>query len=145
MAKAIKHPTNELIHWICVPVIFGSVLVSSGRCRCRLVARRGAVVNWTLAAMALVTVFYVWLSRRISAGMLFFMAMCYVVIASSSISSPARVAGVRVAFCAGVDRAICRARDEGKKPSFLKDVIFLLISGRRGCSAESIERFGQSY
>src|SRR3954467_12024610 len=73
-----RDPTNELIHWICVPVIFASVL---GFIWSIPVPERlsDAVpwFNWTLVAIVLASVFYLQLSPALSAGMLFFMAICY--------------------------------------------------------------------
>src|SRR3954469_5176884 len=70
--------TNELIHWICVPIIFFSVLgfVWSIPIPEQLVDA-APWFNWSLIAIAGVALFYLRLSPPLAAGLLFFMAMCY--------------------------------------------------------------------
>lgn len=141
-----QHPTNELIHWICVPAIFGSVLGFIWSLPVPAAWHDAAPwFNWTLIAMALVTAFYGWLSPAISAGMLFFMAMCYVVIAIIEylFALPVwRVCAV-VFVLAWIGQFVGHSI-EGRKPSFLKDVVFLLI-GPAWLLSRIYRKIGQSY
>jgi uncharacterized membrane protein YGL010W len=121
--------TNELIHWVCVPVIFACVL---GFIWTIPVPERWHEVvpwfNWTLVAMLLATLFYVWLSPALSAGMLFFMTVCYGGIVLLDLHAPWPVWQICAgAFVVAWIGQFIGHKLEGKKPSFLKDVIFLLI------------------
>ena len=70
--------TNELIHWICVPVIFFCLLAFVWTIPVPESWEASVPwFNWILVAMALAQVFYVRLSPRLSAGLLLFMVVCY--------------------------------------------------------------------
>lgn len=121
--------TNELIHWVCVPVIFACVL---GFIRSIPVPApwRESVIgfNWAFVAIALAWLFYAWLSPALCAGMLGFMALCYVGLTVIQSVSPWPLWHVcAVAFVLAWIGQFIGHRIEGKKPSFFKDVIFLLI------------------
>ena len=137
---------NELIHWICVPVIFFCVL--------------GFVwvipvpdaweetmpwFNWTLVAMALAQVFYLRLSPALSAGMLFFMTVCYGGLVTLELTVPYRVGKICAAIfvLAWIGQFIGH-QIEGKKPSFFKDVVFLLI-GPAWLMSMVYKKLGQKY
>ncbi len=124
-----QHHANELIHWICVPVIFTCVL---GFIWTIPVPEAWAEVapwfNWTLLTIMIATMFYVWLSPALSAGMLFFMVNCYAVIVVLDLFAPWPVWQISlVAFVAAWIGQFIGHKIEGKKPAFLKDVVFLLI------------------
>lgn len=121
--------TNELIHWICVPVIFWSVLgfVWSIPVPDALVAR-APWFNWALPAVLLVGIFYVRLSPALSAGLLLFMSLCYVLLAGLEWLAPWPLWKICLgAFVLAWIGQFVGHKIEGKKPSFLKDVVFLLI------------------
>lgn len=70
--------TNELIHWICVPVIFASVLGFLWSLPVPAAWQESVPwLNWALVAIVVTTIFYVRLTPALSAGLLFFMAACY--------------------------------------------------------------------
>ena len=120
---------NELIHWICVPVIFFSVL---GFCTALPVPERllGAVpwFNWALLAIALAGGFYFRLSPRLSAGLLCFMAICYWILALLVAYAPWPPGKIcLVLFVAAWIGQFIGHKIEGKRPSFFHDVLFLLI------------------
>ena len=120
---------NELIHWICVPVIFLSVLgfiwvipVPAGW------AEQAPWFNWTLVAIAAAFGFYAWLSLPLAVGMLAFMAACHAVIVQLELFGRRPVWQIcLVAFVVAWTGQFIGHKIEGKKPSFLKDVVFLLI------------------
>ena len=141
-----QHPTNKLVHWICVPVIFCSVLGFIWSIPVPE-ALRAAVpwFNWALATMALITAFYVRLSFPISAGMLFFMAMCYVLIAVIEYVLAWPVWQVcAVAFALAWVGQFIGHMIEGRKPSFLNDLVFLLI-GPAWLLSSVYRKIGQPY
>lgn len=120
---------NETIHWICVPVIFFCVLGLVGAIPVPA-AITDAVpwFNWSLPAIALAFAFYVRLSVPIAAGMLLFMAGCFVLVAWESLACPVPVwkSSLIVFVLAWIGQFIGH-KIEGKKPSFFKDVVFLLV------------------
>jgi uncharacterized membrane protein YGL010W len=141
-----QHPTNETIHWICVPLIFFSILGFVWSIPVpEALAERAPWFNWTLVAMAIAQVFYVRLSPALSAGMLCFMSLCYSVVAVLAFFAPWPVWQIcAVVFVlAWIGQFIGHAM-EGKKPSFFKDVVFLLI-GPAWLMSFVYKRFGQRY
>ena len=109
-----RDPVNKAIHWVCVPLITWSVLA--------------ALWAWSpvaaYVAIALALAFYVWLSPALAIGMLgVIAAMVY----------PLPLLGNHVLFVAGSVFVLAWIGQfighvvEGRKPSFLEDVKFLLI------------------
>lgn len=138
--------TNELIHWICVPVIFCSVLGFVWA-----IPVPGALLdlalwfNWAQVAIALLLGFYVRLSLRLSAGLFFFMTLCYVVLLALELFSPWPMWQVAlVAFAVAWIGQFIGHKIEGKKPSFFKDVVFLLI-GPAWLMSMIYKKLGQPY
>ena len=121
--------TNELIHWICVPLIFFSVLGFMWTIPVPEAWLDGAPwFNWTLAAIVVAYAFYLRLSARLSAGLLFFMAVCYAGIVLLDVNAPWAVWKIcAVIFVLAWLGQFIGHKIEGKKPSFLHDVVFLLI------------------
>ncbi len=141
-----QNHANELIHWICVPVIFACVLGFIWSIPVpETWADAAPWFNWTLVAIGLATFFYVWLSPALSAGMLFFMALCYSVLVLLDLSAPWPVWQISaVAFVLAWIGQFIGHKIEGKKPSFLKDVIFLLI-GPAWLLSFIYKKIGQRY
>lgn len=138
--------TNELIHWICVPLIFFCVLgfvLSLPVPGAWLEVVPG--FNWALVAIALVFGFYVRLSPRLSAGLLFYMAVCYggLVYLELNATWPVWEICLVVFVLAWIGQFIGH-KIEGKKPSFLKDVVFLLI-GPAWLMSLVYKKIGQKY
>jgi len=119
--------TNELIHWICVPVIFWCVLgfVWSIPLPAPMAGRQ---LNWLMLVALVALGFYFRLSRPLAIGMLLFVAACYTSIAwiARHVSSPVWQICAVLFVLAWIGQFIGH-RIEGKKPSFFKDVVFLLI------------------
>ena len=71
---------NELIHWICVPLIFFSVLGFIWEIPTPEAWETSLPwFNWSIVAIALVTLFYAWLSLPLAIGLLGFMTVCQTV------------------------------------------------------------------
>mgnify|MGYP006345347711 FL=1 len=127
-----QNPTNKTIHWICVPLIFLSVVgliasIPSGAVQSML-GQDNPYANWAAVVLILVLVYYVSLSIPLSFGMMLFGALCLVVvnyIARLEIA-PLWVVSLVIFFVAWVGQFYGH-KVEGKKPSFFKDVQFLLI------------------
>ena len=110
-----RHPANKAIHWICVPLITWSLLA--------------ALWAWTpMAAYALIALalaFYATLSVPIAVGMLVVSALMIVPLTQIA-PQHVLVAAIAVFMTAWIGQFIGH-KIEGRKPSFLEDVKFLLI------------------
>ena len=124
-----QSPANELIHWICVPVIFFSLLgfvwaiPISEAWETRL-----PWFNWSLVPILLAFAFYVRLSLPLSMGLLAFMAVCHGVLLQLDFYARWPVWQISsVLFVAAWFGQFIGHLIERRQPSFLKDVLFLLI------------------
>jgi uncharacterized membrane protein YGL010W len=120
---------NELIHWICVPVIFFCVL---GFLTTIPVPGNWLTVapwfRWSLLAMVAVLFFYFRLSLPLALGVAAFMAICWALLMLLSAHSRWPIWQVcAVLFVAAWIGQFIGHKIEGKKPSFLNDIVFLLI------------------
>lgn len=110
-----RHPTNELIHFVCVPVIVFTLLG----------------MLWSLhplvavAACAAALVYYFRLSRPFALGML---ALAAAMLAVLALMPPWAILPLSLAiFVVAWIGQFIGHKIEGKKPSFLDDLRFLLI------------------
>ena len=73
-----RNDTNELIHWICVPIIFYCVLglIWSVPVPATLAAA-APWFNWVMPVALGVLLFYLRLSVPLAVGMFLFMSVCY--------------------------------------------------------------------
>jgi uncharacterized membrane protein YGL010W len=123
-----RNPTNEMLHIVCVPAIVLAVL---GLLWCVPVpaAFRGLApgVNWaSLAALAALG-YYATLSLRLAIGMLPTLALGLALIAAlERLAVPLWQTCVAIFVVAWIGQFVGHAV-EGKRPSFFKDVQFLLI------------------
>jgi uncharacterized membrane protein YGL010W len=114
-SESHRHPTNELIHIVCVPVIVFTLLGILWALH-PLVAL--LAVAWALA-------WYWKLSRPFALGML---AMSAAMLALLAMMPPYTVLPVSLAiFVVAWIGQFIGHKIEGKKPSFLDDLRFLLI------------------
>ena len=125
-----QNETNELIHWICVPSIFFSVLGLLWNIP--LFGNRvpGAFSDWVNPAslfVLLAFIYYAILSRRLAVGMLLiaFIFLFLNFLIEKSLGETWKVA-LTVFVLAWIGQFIGH-KIEGKKPSFFKDMQFLLI------------------
>ena len=120
---------NETIHWICVPVIFYSVLGLLWSLP--VPGALGAAAPWfTWAEPAILAalIFYFRLSVPLAFGLLFFISLCAILLELQTKLCPFPVwkSSLILFVLAWVGQFIGH-RIEGQKPSFFKDVVFLLI------------------
>lgn len=119
--------TNKAIHWICVPSIFFSItgLFFSIKLPFSLY---GIQLNVAFLLMVMVIVYYAMLSRTIWIGMLLFVVICLLLCGllerSGILPLWAICLGIFVLAWIG---QFYGHKVEGKKPSFLKDIQFLMI------------------
>ena len=122
-----QNETNELIHWICVPLIFFSVtgLLFSIKLPFSI---SGININVAYIVMLLALIYYFSLSRTLWFGLLLFqvlcMALCLLIEQSGLISL--WLLSVIIFVLAWIGQFYGH-KVEGKKPSFFKDIQFLLI------------------
>jgi uncharacterized membrane protein YGL010W len=116
-----QNPTNKLIHWICVPAIFFSIV-----CLLSLIPIAGRFTVASLA-MILASMFYVTISPRITIGLVLFYMLClWGASMLSNLSVPLWQIALVIFVVAWIGQ-FWGHKIEGKKPSFLKDLQFLLI------------------
>lgn len=112
-AVSHQNPINKKIHWLCVPVIFASIL-----------GMLWSTTGWfTLVVMMLVALFYLGLSTQLFVAMGMFMLICLAVIATRPVGFKFW-AGLFVIAWIG---QFVGHKIEGAKPSFFEDLQFLLI------------------
>lgn len=126
-----QNMTNKAIHWICVPLIFFSgvgmmAAIPSGIVQSFL-GEGNPYANWATVFLIFVLAYYVTLSIGLSVGMMLFSAFCLFLantIAGYGISL--WLASLIIFVVAWIGQFYGH-KVEGKKPSFLKDIQFLLI------------------
>lgn len=123
-----QNPTNKMIHWICVPaIVFSLVGVLWSLPRPDAFAQVSPWLNWGTAFVALAMIYYVALSWPLAVGMVVVSAL--VVLgnhALSELETPLWQISVAIFVIAWIGQFIGH-RIEGRKPSFFKDIQFLLI------------------
>lgn len=119
-----QNPTNKLVHWICVPVIFWTVMAGVYALPAPTIL---GAAGWLLIVMLLALSYYLVLSPRLTIGLLAFVALCYAIIIVV-VSAGYTVWKVAVVlFVLAWIGQFWGHKVEGKKPSFFKDLRFLLI------------------
>ena len=120
---------NKLIHWICVPVIVWTVVALIWSIPFPWKIGSGIVpVNWAVIALVLAQVYYFSLSRRLGMGLLLYnLAMLWLTAVIEQASPwPLWQVALVVFVLAWIGQFIGHIF-EGKRPSFFKDIQFLLI------------------
>lgn len=127
-----QNETNKMIHWICVPLIFLSIVgliasIPAGFVQ-RLLGEGNPYANWAAIVLILVLAYYVSLSIPLSVGMMLFGALClFLVNVITKINvAPLWLVSIIIFVMAWVGQFYGH-KVEGKKPSFFKDIQFLLI------------------
>jgi uncharacterized membrane protein YGL010W len=120
-AVSHQNATNKLIHWICVPSIFFSIVC--------LLNEVHLYQELSLAHLVLVAamLFYMRISWKIALGLLLFYFVCiWGSIQLQSLETSAWIIALAIFTTAWIGQFIGH-KIEGKKPSFLDDIQFLLI------------------
>lgn len=126
-----QNPTNKAIHWICVPVIFTSIaglfwsIPSDGL---RFILGSGPFVNWATVVAILAVIYYLTISIPLAFGMALFTFIVLWVLRLVELYVPLEVWLVSlIAFVLAWIGQFYGHQVEGKKPSFFKDLQFLLV------------------
>ncbi len=123
-----KDETNKAIHWICVPLIFFTIVGLFYCIKLPLQLTSTLRLNVAMILVLLVTLYYFTLSKTIWIGMLLFglvcLGICYLI--EMYLHVPLWMVCV-ILFIAAWAGQFYGHKVEGKKPSFLKDIQFLMI------------------
>lgn len=127
-----QNATNKTIHWVCVPLIFFSIVgliasIPSGFVQ-SILGEGNPYANWASMVLILVIAYYVSLSIPLTIGMTLFAFVCLFAVAKLSLFTVAPL----WAICLGIFvlawiGQFYGHKVEGKKPSFFKDIQFLMI------------------
>jgi len=124
-----QNPINEIVHWICVPSIVLSLIALLWAIPVPQPVRDiSPYINLGTIMIVLSLLFYLRLSIPLAVGMLLFSALTVAIILAYNQAglAPLWVAAITVFVVAWIGQFIGH-KIEGKKPSFFKDVQFLLI------------------
>lgn len=127
-----QNSTNKLIHWFCVPLIVFSIVgllfsIPPGPLPV-ILPFLSNFANWATVALVLVLVYYLGISVPLAMGMLFFSAICLAVANFLNLAFPGMLWMISLGiFVVAWIIQFIGHEVEGKKPSFLKDIQFLMI------------------
>ncbi|WP_445710155.1 Mpo1 family 2-hydroxy fatty acid dioxygenase [Flavobacterium sp.] len=125
-----QNMTNKKIHYVCVPLIFfsvvGMIMSIPSKLLIPLEKIHPILGNWAFIAMILVSLFYFKLSFSMGIKMFVFTFICLVVNYWLALLVPVFWFSLSV-FVIGWIGQFYGHKIEGEKPSFLKDLQFLLI------------------
>jgi len=129
-----QNKTNKLIHWICVPLIFWSIITLLSLIPNNILEfSNNQIINefshWGTIIILLGLLFYLRLSFKIFIGMLLFSfaVLIDIYLGHTLLGSTIMLyLSIAIFIIAWVIQFIGH-EIEGKKPSFLKDIQFLLI------------------
>jgi uncharacterized membrane protein YGL010W len=126
-----QNETNKAIHWICVPLIFLSIvglIASIPSDGLKDYLGPSPFATWAVVVLVFVLVYYVSLSRPLAIGMMFFAAICIFIVnlLANLAIAPLWLISLLIFVAAWIGQFYGH-KIEGKKPSFFKDLQFLLI------------------
>ena len=120
-----QNKTNKLIHWFCVPVIVWCVLALIYVIPFPFGLSN---INWLSIILVLVIAYYFFLSKPLAIGFMIVSAVSYwsILVYNSSFTLPIWQFALGLFVVAWIGQ-FWGHKIEGKKPSFFKDVQFLMI------------------
>ena len=126
-----QNQTNKNIHWICVPLIFFSVVgliasIPAGIVQ-NVLGEGNFYANWATITLIVATAYYVTLSIGLTIGMVVFGLLCLYICNLVYYSGMQLWLVSIIVFVLAWIGQFYGHKIEGKKPSFLKDLQFLLI------------------
>lgn len=130
-AVSHQNETNQLIHYICVPLIFFSVIglfmsIPTGFLESTFGLHNPLLENWAVVFGIISLIFYIRLGFWYFAQMLFFLLLA--IIGNYWLGNNVNLLYASIIiFVAAWIGQFYGHKIEGKKPSFIKDLQFLLI------------------
>ena len=123
-----SHPTNALLHWVCVPFIVLSVMGLLWSIPVPdAFARLSPWVNWATLTTVAALIYYCTLSIRLAVGIACAFALLLALLqALASLPWPLWATSLAIFAAAWVGQFVGHAI-EGRRPSFFKDLQFLFI------------------
>jgi uncharacterized membrane protein YGL010W len=130
-AQSHQNPKNKAIHYVCVPAIFFSIIgllmsIPSDFLRKMVNLDQPIIENWAVVALLLVLMFYIRLSVGMAIKIAVFSCMSLILNFYIGTVMPLWIFSISVFGIAWIGQFYGH-NIEGKKPSFLKDIQFLLI------------------
>ena len=126
-----KNPVNKAIHYICVPTIFFSIVglmmsIPSDFIKSVTSLNLPVIENWATIVLIFVLLFYIRLSMKMALKIAIFAFLCLVLNFYISQNVSLWIFSLTIFSIAWIGQFYGH-NVEGKKPSFLKDLQFLLI------------------
>ena len=126
-----QNETNQAIHYICVPAIFFSIVgmlmsIPSNFIQKTMAFNSPILENWAVVVLFFVLIFYIRLSFVTFLRILFFSTICIIGNYWISTILPLFITSLFIFVVAWIGQFYGH-KIEGKKPSFFKDLQFLLI------------------
>ncbi len=131
-AESHQNPTNKLLHWFCIPAIFYSIIgllasIPAGFLQQLLPEYLAPIAHFGTLLVFGGLIFYMLHSPSMAVGILLYSIIClHFVHIFSHLSVPLWQSSLLIFTIAWIGQFYGH-KVEGKKPSFFKDVQFLLI------------------
>jgi len=122
-----RHPVNKIIHWICVPVIVFSLLGMLWLIPFPDVRHAVVKINWCTLFLFISLIYYFYLSWCLAIGMLVYSGLMYLLLLTLANTIEHLFAIYLSIFIIAWVGQFIGHQIEGKRPSFFKDMQFLLI------------------
>ncbi len=127
-AESHQNPTNKMVHFVCVPVIYFTVVGLLYSIKLPVEIAPGLPLTVADIVTVLVAVYYFTLSFSLAIGMVLYSALCLVLCEAIQRATGGYLWAVSLAlFVAAWIAQFWGHGIEGKKPSFAKDIQFLMI------------------
>ncbi len=128
-----QNPVNKAVHWVCIPLIVFSLMglltaIPSGFLSGWLPESVAPYLNWATVFLLVTILYYIRLSLPIAAGMGLFSLACIAgnVWLAQHVALPLWQTSLLIFAGAWVGQFVGH-KIEGKKPSFLQDLQFLMV------------------
>ena len=123
-----QNPLNEVIHWVCVPLIAFSLIALLHALPTGPLGTVAPWFDWAMVLVVVASIFYLRLSFSIAVGMMIMtgLAISIIVIWDRFVPWPLWPVAAGLFVLSWIAQFIGH-RIEGEKPSFLEDLQFLLV------------------
>lgn len=122
-----QNPTNKMVHFVCVPVIFFTV-VGLLYCIPLFTLSSGYLITVAHVVTLMVAVYYCLLSIPLAIGMTLYSVICLLLCQAIQQATGGNLLWVSIGlFVLAWIAQFWGHKVEGKKPSFLKDLQYLMI------------------
>jgi uncharacterized membrane protein YGL010W len=122
-----QHPTTKGLHWICVPAIVVSLTGALWALPVPRVLAVSPWINWGTLLLLAGVLYYGILSRSLALGMVVFAALVIAAVQALDVLPWSLWVVCLVLFTVAWIGQFIGHHYEGKRPSFFKDVQFLMI------------------